>query len=113
MTMRQKFSRRMRVPFVMMLVGLALLVVGFAATGPGGRPELLVVLPGIALFIGASVWLQLFALRCTACYGNCGPVIMQQFSWMKVSEAVKFCPFCGISLDTSLEPTEETQERFE
>ena len=57
MTMRQKFSRRMRVPFVMMLVGLALLTVGFVAAGPGGRPELMVVLPGIALFFGTSVWL--------------------------------------------------------
>ncbi len=110
MTMRQKFSRRMRVPFVLMLVGLALLAVGFVAAAPGGGPEPMVVLPGFALFLGASVWLQLFALRCTACFGNCGPVIMQQFSWTKVSEAVKFCPFCGISLD---EPTEESQEGFE
>ena len=113
MTMRQKISKRMRVPFVLMLVGLAIVAVGFVAAAPGGQPELMVVLPGFALFIGASVWLHLFALRCTACFGNCGPVIMQQLSWMKVSEAVKFCPFCGISLDTSLEPTEETQERFE
>ena len=113
MTMRQKLSRRMRIPFVMMLVGLALLAVGFVAAAPGGRPEMMVLLPGIALFFGASVWLQLFALRCTACFGNCGLVILQQFSWMKVSEAVKFCPFCGISLDECLEPTEEPQERFE
>jgi hypothetical protein len=109
MTIREKFNRRMR-PFSILAGVSAVLIVAGVFAGMGGPPVLALVIPGFAIFMLAGVWMQLFALRCPVCSGNCGPLVMQQ-SWLKVNVGLKYCPYCGVGLDDELDSTDDPDDQ--
>lgn len=51
-------------------------------------------------FLGFAgcVLLMLLALRCPNCRNNLGYAVQWPVSW-GVSDRIKYCPFCGVSLD--------------
>jgi len=55
---------------------------------------------GFAVFVGSMVYL-FWAIRCPCCKNRLTP-IMSYGSPFSVSKKIKYCPFCGIDMDTEL-----------
>ena len=52
----------------------------------------------------ALVFAMLFAIRCPNCGGNLGYAVAWPATWdYSVSPNVRFCPFCGISMDKDIQ----------
>ena len=57
----------------------------------------------VPVFIGAlAMVLANQFIKCQACGGNLGPTIMQTGTPITISKNIKFCPCCGIKLDTEI-----------
>ena len=93
MTIRERISRRKRKAGLAAYGGFALFALGLFLDG-SGRTWLIVAIPGIVVFVGATLYLQFF-VRCPACGGAIGS--------LSVSRKIRFCPFCGINLDSELD----------
>jgi hypothetical protein len=54
------------------------------------------------MFLGffATVLMMMFRLRCSNCGNNLSYAIQWPPTWFGISPTIKYCPFCGISLDT-------------
>jgi len=51
----------------------------------------------------ALVLFMLFAVRCPNCGGNLGYAVAWPVKWdHSVSEKIRFCPFCGVSMDKEM-----------
>jgi hypothetical protein len=100
MTVREIITRRKRKASIVMYSGCALLVLG-VILGGGGRPWRIVSVPGLVVAFAAALY-SLFFLRCPACAERIGYIVSltRPFS---ISPKIRFCPFCGIALDSELE----------
>ena len=74
----------------------------FSATNENDSFEMLILIP-FALFMFSCLYL-LFGIRCPKCKGVLGYVVSwPPGKWLDISEKIKFCPFCGIELDSEIE----------
>ena len=98
MTIREKIAKTKRRGFgVAFTCWLAFAIFGVAGVaGPLFVPVAIVAFIG---FMGSGLFL-IFALRCPNCGGNLGYTIQWPPSFWGISEKIKYCPFCGIELDT-------------
>jgi len=73
------------------------IIPSFVATSISPYFALLIVV----CFLGflACVLYMLYAIRCPNCRSNLGYAVYWPPSW-GVSDRIKFCPFCGIRMDT-------------
>jgi|SRR5437016_1552392 len=97
MTIREVLNRRKRIAAVIMYTGLALFVaVGILSM----RNEKLATLIPLAMvpFMGALLYI-LYGMRCPRCRGWIASIIAYGGSPFSVSRKLRFCPFCGVSLD--------------
>ena len=87
-----------------MLLGFALFGVGgVAASAHGSFIALSIV--GFLAFAGGLLY-QLFGIRCPHCAGRIGFALNSFGNLFSVPSHFRFCPFCGISLDTPLDATQ-------
>ena len=103
MTIRQHIKRRASYAFGLALVtwlGLVALIF----TGPPSGLDVPHVLLGMALFMGAVLYLTFF-IRCPKCRGNLGVTVLPAMYTRLSRRPVSYCPFCGVSLDHHLEAT--------
>jgi hypothetical protein len=100
MTVRRLIARRKRQASIVAYSGFALFALGMLLGA--GEPWLTVAIPGFAVFFAATVYLLLF-LRCPACRGSIGYTVNYPSGPFSVSRKIRFCPFCGIPLDSELE----------
>ena len=56
---------------------------------------------GFAIAMGAITFLE-FGLSCPQCRGRIGCAVNYPGSPLTVSSKIRFCPFCGVSLDSSI-----------
>ena len=56
---------------------------------------------GVAIAMAAITFLE-FGLRCPHCRGCIGYAVNYPGSPLAISSKIRFCPFCGVSLDSSL-----------
>ena len=56
---------------------------------------------GFAIAMGAITFLE-FGLRCPHCRGRIGYALNYPGNPLAISSKIRFCPFCGVSLDSSL-----------
>ncbi|HNN63717.1 MAG TPA: hypothetical protein PKH78_11775 [Candidatus Obscuribacter sp.] len=57
----------------------------------------------IPFLLGGLVMVAVqFATKCQACGGNIAPIIMATGNPITASKKVKYCPYCGISIDTEI-----------
>ena len=101
MSIRDALSRKRRRLMLWFLLGLACCAAGFVAAR--FEPWFAVVSIAGFIFMFLIVLLLNFAIRCPACGGNVGYAITWPTTWdMSVSEKVRFCPFCGVSMDKEI-----------
>ena len=60
-----------------------------------------VALIGFAVVMGAITFLE-FGISCPQCQGRIGCAVNYPGSPLTVSLKIRFCPFCGVSLDSRL-----------
>ncbi len=60
-----------------------------------------VALIGFAIAMGAITFLE-FGISCPECRGRIGCAVNYPGSPLAISSKIRFCPFCGVSLDSSL-----------
>lgn len=98
MTIRKALEKKRRVVFMMAFL-CWILFAGACLTESHSRElPLLIFIPFIGF--GACVLFLLFGLRCPKCKNNLGYTLQPSF-W-HISEKLKFCPFCGVSLDEEI-----------
>jgi hypothetical protein len=101
MTIRSHISRKKRKIFIVTYSGLLFFILGIIlSTTLGIMP--LVPFIGFAVFF-VSIACAFWGIRCPHCKGNFGYIAMYHGSPFSVSKKVKYCPFCGIDIDTELE----------
>ena len=100
MTVRDELNRRKRKAGIIAYSGLAILIISVLALG-GGHGISPFALAGFAVFAGGILYL-LWGVRCPTCRGAIGLVTSNLSSPFSISRQVKFCPFCGVVLDSEL-----------
>ena len=101
MTLRESIVRSKRTGAIVTYLGLAWSFVWMALSG-AQPPWFFVAIPGFVVFF-AGTWYLLFFLRCPRCQGRIGYTV-SYMSWpFSVSRRIRFCPFCGVALDSELE----------
>jgi len=105
MTAREVLDRRKRWVMGVIYGGLALFLFGFFGQRAMGLAVPALMIVGLAGF--AVAWLvgmiaQFVGFRCPCCRGNLAPFAMWQ-GGVTTSRKMRFCPFCGIELDSELE----------
>jgi hypothetical protein len=101
MTIRELLNRRKRKAIIIAYSGLVLFVVGLSL-GAVGPPWLFIAIPGFAVFVAASMY-SLFLIRCPSCREAIGYTVAYPSGPFSISRKIRFCPFCGIALDSALE----------
>jgi hypothetical protein len=56
---------------------------------------------GFVIAIGGILFLQ-FGLSCPKCRGRIGDIVNSSIGPFKLSPKIRFCPFCGVALDSDL-----------
>ncbi|HUR55004.1 MAG TPA: hypothetical protein VMZ71_12805 [Gemmataceae bacterium] len=102
MTGREWLDRRMRWPGVVMYVGLGLAVAGFVVAKVDWQLPIVAVLTtgGVLLALVGGL-AQFVIVRCPWCRGGLGSLAMQ-LRTRSASLRIRFCPYCGHSLDEEL-----------
>ncbi len=78
--------------------GLAFFVIGMILSDKSGNLPILPFI-GFAVFF-VSMLYALWDIRCPRCRGNFGYVAMYYGSPFAISKKIKYCPFCGVDVDT-------------
>lgn len=106
MTIRESLSRRKRTAAIIMYVGFVLFGVAGILSVYNERFAFLIpiaLLPSMA----AGVYM-LYGIRCPHCRGWIASIIAYSGSPFRLSPKLRFCPFCGVSLDDQCETTHQT-----
>jgi len=102
MTLRESIAKRKRAAGIVTYAALAWFAAGMGLSG-AEPPWVFLAVPGFLVFFAGTFYL-LFFLRCPRCGGAIGYVVSYLSSPFSISRRVRFCPFCGVSLDSELEP---------
>jgi len=76
-----------------------MVVLGLSNADP---PRVFLAIPGVVAFVAGALYL-LFLVRCPHCRGRIGQVIGSWGGPFSISPKVRFCPLCGVALDTEIE----------
>jgi hypothetical protein len=103
MTIRQSFNRKRSIIFLIFLAGILLQIILFQTvilktTGP--TPLYLFSGAIIAFVAGLCNY---FAIRCPLCKGNIGLVFWYSGGILYISKKIRYCPYCGSSIDEETE----------
>jgi len=102
---RDVISRRKRKATIIQYAGFTLFVFGGLATSLN-ESLFVLALPGFAIFIGGILFM-LFRIRCPRCRGNIGYAVSYYGGPFTVSPKIRFCPFCGVALDSQYDETQK------
>ncbi len=101
-TIRNKLTRKRRRLYLYIFIAFVVFAIGMML---GTENKLFIVfgLIGFVAAMGFTIGL-LFFVRCPSCRGNLGYALSWPTTWdLSVSKKIKFCQFCGISLDKGIE----------
>jgi hypothetical protein len=102
MTLRESIVRRKRTVAIVTYLGFGWCLAWMVLSGAEPPWLFFVVFPGFAAFF-AGTWYLMFGLRCPRCRGRIGYTVSYMSSPFSVSRKIRFCPFCGVALDSELE----------
>jgi len=95
MTIRQFVTRRLLWGFGVFALAMAALIVTSVA---GGNANSAAVVICIVAIVAAAGFINL-GIRCTKCGGNLGITVVPALFPFWSKHRVKFCAYCGVSLD--------------
>lgn len=98
-TLREAISRKKRPLMILWYGGFFWFVAAMLL--PVGAWRLLLAVPGLMLSAACAGY-ALFRLRCPRCHGRIGHTVVGGSPAFTVSPDIRFCPFCGVALDTEL-----------
>ena len=98
MTIRQFIKRRLYLAMAL-AVSAMLIMVGAGISTVGDTP--LAVVIGFPVFAVVALLLN-FGIRCPKCKGNLGITVVPAVLTFSRRHRVKYCPFCGASLDETI-----------
>jgi hypothetical protein len=102
MTIRDRLTRKRRRLFLL-LISVILCFFGGAHLTEGSGWSIILSILGF-IFIFPIFLVMRFAIRCPNCHGNLGYTIAWPPTWdCSVSQEVRCCPFCGISMDKDIQ----------
>ena len=110
MTIRQMIDEKLRKIMIVILSGIIISISGIvfnAVTDVKIASMIFLVGFGIVIF---ALFYAYFFMYCPNCNAVIGYVVMYKVPFMRtsiltMSKAVKYCPFCGISLDAEFNGT--------
>jgi hypothetical protein len=105
MTIRTKISKKKRNLLIIGYSGFAFFAIGMIFNDKSGSLPVLPLI-GFAVFF-VSMFYAFWGIRCPRCRGNLGYIVMYFSSPFSISKKIKYCPFCGIDLDTELKKENE------
>jgi hypothetical protein len=108
-TIRTKLSRRRRKLALTMVLGFLILVAGMIGIILSQWFWVLIIGGGLIIMIPSVIlW---YNMPCPSCGGNLGHAInwIDWSSWKPnwkagIPERIKFCQYCGVSLDKQIDP---------
>ena len=98
LTYRKVINRAKRRAVIIFLSGLAAWTM-FAYLSTTHRVFIPFGVLGFAGFIGGIFYLY-WGIRCPNCRGSLGSVTVHHGGPFSISDEIRFCPFCGIALDS-------------
>jgi hypothetical protein len=104
MTIRQMINEKLRKIMIVILSGILISISGIAINVVTDvKMASIVFIIGFAIVIFALFYAYFF-MYCPNCRAVIGYIVMYKVPFMRtsiltMSKAVKFCPFCGISID--------------
>jgi hypothetical protein len=105
MTWRDAMSRRLRLALVPVWIGCFFFICAIGVSTNAGNPVACAWLSIVGtLLVGLPIaGLYVFGLRCPYCRGRLTNLLLQR-SVLRIDPRVRFCPYCGESLDVEHEP---------
>ena len=108
MTIRSVIAKRKRKGILISYSGFVVILAEFVrAVVTHTRPVF--VLLAIPLFIGGMLY-SMFWVTCPNCNGNLGHIVMYSGGPFSLSKKFRFCPYCGVDLDSEVRPGEAGSE---
>lgn len=98
MTIRSELRKKKRNALAIGYAGFAFFVVGIIICDKS-RSFPFFPFAGFAVFLIATLYVM-WGIRCPRCRGNIGYVIMYFSSPFAISKKIKYCPYCGVDIDT-------------
>ena len=107
MTIRSEISNKKRKAMILGYSGGALFLLGIIFSV---KSTTLPIIPfiGFAIFL-LSILYVFWAIRCPRCKHRLSP-ITHYGSPLSISKKIKYCPFCGIDIDTELKAENQVQQ---
>ena len=110
MTIRDYIRRRVRIGYVLALVGVIIIAVGYPFS-----PDRIDTIDAVVAFLTfvpffAAIAYLSVALRCPRCKGNLA-VTPFAYPYLSLKRVLKFCPYCGVSVDEPCEPSRAEARR--
>ena len=98
MTIREYLRRQKRRSSTVVGLGAVIFIGGAIAGASGSRLVALAIVAFIVCALG-GIFLG-FCVRCPQCRGRIGQILGQVGSPFTIPASLRFCPFCGIGLDS-------------
>ncbi len=100
MTIRSEISKKKRKLQMIGYSGFAFFAIGLILSDKSGILPIFAFI-GFAVFF-VSMFYALWGICCPRCRGNFGYLAMYHGSPFAISKKIKYCPFCGVDVDTEL-----------
>ena len=100
MTVRELVNRRLRRAQLALLLFFAILIISIASEFvPFGLGK-----PAVLVALLLSIGIQRLGIPCPRCGNAMGALVSlpKGGMWFRLSSALRFCPFCGLAVDTEL-----------
>jgi len=98
MNIRGELNKKKRIAWLSTIGGFGLIFLSAVFIPSDSK---YIILIGFAVFLFA-VYYSHFRIRCPVCKGNMGQLVMFLGSPFLSSKNIKYCPFCGVNIDTGI-----------
>ncbi len=100
MSIRTEINKKKRTLDIVAVSGFAVFGIGLVSMERARYLSTIAVI-GFLIFFGAILY-SFYGIKCLKCKGQFGYIVMSMGTLFSVSKKIKYCPFCGVDIDTEL-----------